>query len=78
MGHVSDKPLFHSENESNKEVLKWLAPVSLVHPHGPHHSSLPDPACFSSRGLGLHGFHGSCGLPSVPATWNVPRKGCQR
>lgn len=36
--------------------------------------SLPDLAYFSSRGLGLHGFHGSCGSPWVLATWNVSRK----
>lgn len=36
--------------------------------------SLPDLAYFSSRGLGLHGFHGFCGSTWVPATWNVSRK----
>lgn len=46
-------------------MLKWLALVSLVHPHGSRHSSLLDLACFSSRGLGLHGFHGCCGSPQV-------------
>ena len=72
-------PLSTLKNKSNREVLKWLALVSLVHPHGSRHSSLPDPACFSSIGLGLHGFHGCCGSPPpppprVPTTWNVPRK----
>jgi hypothetical protein len=56
-------PLSTLKNKSNREVLKWLALVSLVHPHGSRHSSLLDSACFSSRGLGLHGFHGCCGSP---------------